>query len=124
MGIISPETLSVYQQRLRTNRGNGYIQPFGIGNPFSASQEELFPNHDCNNTGATGGLGSGQVTIDPPSAPPVQEGVFPLSIFPGADPSSPSTAFAGCTLAPNYPAQFGGLKVPLVDADPPYNTLP
>ena len=124
MGIISPETLSVYQQRLRTNRGNGYIQPFGIGNPFSASQEELFPSHDCNNTGATGGLGSGQVTINPASTPPVQEGQFPLSIFPGADPSSPTTAFAGCTLAPNYPAQFGGGRVPLVDADPPYNAIP
>jgi phospholipid/cholesterol/gamma-HCH transport system substrate-binding protein len=124
LGIISPETLSVHQQRLRTNRGNGYIQPFGIGNPFSASQEELFPSHDCNNTGATGGLGAGQVTINPPSAPPVQEGEFPLSIFPGADPSAPTTAFAGCTLAPNYPAQFGGGRVPLVDADPPYNTLP
>ena len=60
LGIISPETLSIHQQRLPTNRGNGYIQPFGIGNPFSASQNELFPSHDCDNTTASGGSGSGR----------------------------------------------------------------
>jgi ABC-type transporter Mla subunit MlaD len=124
LGIISPETLSVHQERLPTNRGNGYIQPFGIGNSFSANQEELFPNHDCDNTGATGGLGSGQVTRDPASTPSVHEGLFPLSVLTPTDPSQATTAYAACTLAPNYPAQFGGGRVPLIDADPPYNNLP
>ena len=122
LGIISPETLSIHQQRLPTNRGNGYIQPFGIGNPLSASQNELFPSHDCDNTTASGGRGSGQVTLSPASTPPQQEGTFPLSTAPG--PITPSTAYAACTLAPNYPAQFGGGRVPLIDADPPYNNLP
>ena len=53
-------------QRLATNRGNGYLLPYAIANPFSSSQGEVFPNHDCDNTGATGGLGSGQVTPGSP----------------------------------------------------------
>jgi virulence factor Mce-like protein len=122
LGIISPETLSVYSQRLPTNRGNGYIQPFGIANPFSSSQGELFAGHDCDNTGASGGLGSEQVSMDPASTPPPQEGAFPLSVAPG--PVTPTTAFAACTLAPSYPAIFGGNRVPIIDADPPYNGLP
>jgi ABC-type transporter Mla subunit MlaD len=122
MGIISPETLSIHAQRLQTNRGNGYIQPFGIGNPFSASQRELFASHDCDNTQATGGLGAGQVTANPPSTPPWQEGTFPLSVTPG--PITPEKAFAACTLAPAYPDVFGGNRVPIIDADPPYNGLP
>ena len=50
MTIFTAETLSVYQSRCATNRGNGYLQPFAIGNPYSSSQAEIFPNHDCNNT--------------------------------------------------------------------------
>jgi hypothetical protein len=34
------------------------------------------------------------------------------------------SAFAPCTLAPNWPAAFGGTRQPVVDADPPYNALP
>src|SRR3954452_13320532 len=50
MTIFNSETLSVYQNRLSTNRGNGYLQPFAIGNPYSSTQAEIFPSHDCNNT--------------------------------------------------------------------------
>src|SRR3954451_20351644 len=50
MTIFTSESLSIYQSRLNTNRGNGYLQPFAIGNPFSSAQGEIFPNHDCNNT--------------------------------------------------------------------------
>ena len=50
MTIFTSETLSIYPSRLTTNRGNGYLQPFAIGNPYSSSQNEIFPNHDCNNT--------------------------------------------------------------------------
>jgi ABC-type transporter Mla subunit MlaD len=126
MGVISPETLSIYPSRRVQNRGNGYIQPFGIGSAFSASQGELFPSHDCDNTGATGGLGSGQVTLNPPSNPPMQEGEGPLAGFPASTllPPQLGGAFAACTIAPDYPAEFGGAKVPIIDADPPYNGLP
>jgi len=124
MGNINYETLSIWPERARPNRGNGYLQPFAIGNPFSASQGELFPNHDCDNTGASGGLGSGQVTSSPPSNPPPQEGVFPASsqtataVIPGV------SAFVPCTLASDWPAAFGGTRQPIVEADPPYNALP
>jgi hypothetical protein len=159
-----PETLAVYANRLPTNRGNGYLRPFAIGNPFGASQEALFPSFDCGNTGATGGLGSGQVTPapnvygegGPPSNPPAREGRFPaatpsLPVFGGVggiftplppplggpgglltglpNPPDPldsafapcvlqTTAMGGSGLGANYPAEFGGGRLPQVLADP------
>lgn len=148
MTIFTSETLSVYQKRLNTNRGNGYLQPFAIGNPFSSTQGEIFPSHDCDNTSSfnatgsvTGGLGSGQVTRSPASTPPAEEsGQFPASsvvapvapnyvgpaplppLSPGPyDSANPSnngpSAFAPCTIAPNFPSLFGGGKVPEVLPD-------
>ncbi|MGA8217569.1 MAG: MlaD family protein [Solirubrobacterales bacterium] len=148
MTIFTSETLSIYQKRLNTNRGNGYLQPDAIGNPFSSSQGEIFPSHDCDNTSnfnatgsVTGGLGSGQVTRSPASTPPVEEsGQFPASslvtplapnyvgpasvppLVPGpynsASPSSNGpSAFAPCTIAPNFPSLFGGGKIPEVLPD-------
>jgi ABC-type transporter Mla subunit MlaD len=115
MSLFTAETLSIWQTRLNTNRGNGYLQPFvpgassggWIGNPFSNQNGEIFPSHDCLNTGATGGLGNGQVNAA--STPPSTEGQFP-------NPASP--AFAPCTIAPNFPAAFGGGVVPRVLPDP------
>jgi phospholipid/cholesterol/gamma-HCH transport system substrate-binding protein len=142
MTIFTNESLSVYPQRINTNRGNGYLQPFAIGSMFPTTQGEIFPSHDCNNTSnfsgggsVTGGLGSGQVTRSPASTPPASEsGQFPLSALvapltpsfiaptPDADatptpPGGPS-AFAPCTIAPNFPSAFGGGKIPEVLPDP------
>ena len=142
MTIFTNESLSIYPTRLDTNRGNGYLQPFAIGSYFPTTQGEIFPSHDCNNTSnfpgggsVTGGLGSGQVTRSPASTPPASEsGQFPLSslvapvtpsfIAPTPDatatptpPGGPS-AFAPCTIAPNFPAAFGGGKIPEVLSDP------
>jgi phospholipid/cholesterol/gamma-HCH transport system substrate-binding protein len=135
MGIINAESLSVWPTRLATNRGNGYLQPFAIGNPNSAHQGEIFPNHDCLNTNATGGLGNEQVTRDPASTPAPAFGVFPLSVgpaltpemygdnFPGGTAASPGPiAFAPCTLQSqsvgSFPAAFGGGDVPSILPDP------
>jgi phospholipid/cholesterol/gamma-HCH transport system substrate-binding protein len=144
MTIFTSETLSVYPQRLNTNRGNGYLQPFAIGSFFPTTQAEIFPDHDCDNTSSflgggsvTGGLGNGQVTSSPASSPPQSEsGQFPLSsitppltpsyINPNPSPNSNATtvppggpsAFAACTIAPNFPSIFGGGKVPEVLPDP------
>jgi phospholipid/cholesterol/gamma-HCH transport system substrate-binding protein len=141
MTIFTNESLSIYQQRLNTNRGNGYLQPFAIGSFLPTTQGEIFPSHDCNNTSnfplggaVTGGLGSGQVTKSPASSPPASEsGEFPLSSlvsplnssFVGpaegnANPLPPGgpSAFAPCTIAPNFPSAFGGGKVPQVLPDP------
>jgi len=164
--LASPEILSIYPNRIPQNRGNAYIQPpdqpgersqWGfIANPFSAQTGELFPNHDCDNTTATGGLGGGQVNHAVPSAargtrgttytgpfgdtppfgassPSQSEGIFPFSVLDPITitaltgvpvPPFPTAAFAGCTLAPNFPDEFGGTRTPVIDADPPYNTLP
>jgi phospholipid/cholesterol/gamma-HCH transport system substrate-binding protein len=128
MTIFTSETLSVYQKRLASNRGNGYLQPFAIGNPYSSSQGEIFPSHDCNNT-----FGGQPVTSNPPSSPPQTEsGQFPASSlvnpnvpqqvgthFPGypINPPGPS-AYAACTIAPDFPSVFGGGKIPEVLPDP------
>ncbi len=142
MTIFTSETLSIHQERLNTNRGNGYLQPFAIGSYFPTTQAEIFPSHDCDNTSTfplggsvTGGLGSGQVTRTPASSPPQSEsGQFPSSsivspvspafIAPTPDttanpvpPGGPS-AFAACTIAPNFPAAYGGGKIPIVSPDP------
>jgi phospholipid/cholesterol/gamma-HCH transport system substrate-binding protein len=144
MTIFTSESLSIHQQRLNTNRGNGYLQPFGIGSFFPTTQAEIFPSHDCDNTSnfpgggsVTGGLGNGQVTRTPASSPPQSEsGQFPLSsivspstpsyINPNPDPNSNAStlppggpsAFAACTIAPDFPSAFGGGKVPEVLPDP------
>jgi phospholipid/cholesterol/gamma-HCH transport system substrate-binding protein len=124
MTIFTAESLSVYPQRLATNRGNGYLQPFAIGNPYSSSQNEIFPGHDCDNT-----FGGQPVTHNPASSPPQEEsGQFPFSSL--VNPSSPSqvgpnmppatpgpSAYAACTIAPNFPSLFGGGKVPEVLPD-------
>jgi phospholipid/cholesterol/gamma-HCH transport system substrate-binding protein len=137
MTIFTAETLSLYQSRITTNRGNGYLQPFAIGSSFPSSQGEIFPNHDCNNT-----FGGQQVTYvphgsspPPGGAPQSESGQFPLSSLvtplstsyvahdseteastvPGAN--GPS-AYAGCTVAPNFPSVFGGGRIPEVRPDP------
>jgi phospholipid/cholesterol/gamma-HCH transport system substrate-binding protein len=127
MTIFTAESLAVYQNRLATNRGNGYLQPFAIGSPGPTQQSEIFPSHDCSNT-----FGGQQVTHDPPSSPPQEEsGQFPFSSienptvpqmvgsnFPGfpINPPGPS-AYAGCTDAPNFPSLFGGGKIPIINRD-------
>ena len=149
MTILTSESLSIYQRRLVTNRGNGYLQPFAIGSFFPTTQAEIFPSHDCNNTSnfvgggaTTGGFGNGQVTISPASDPPGSEsGQFPFSsttqpATPGfinenpdpnsnasATPNPPTppggpSAFAACTIAPNFPSMFGGGKIPIITRDP------
>jgi ABC-type transporter Mla subunit MlaD len=144
LSIFNSETLSIHPQRLATNRGNGYLLPGAIANPFSTSQGEVIPNHDCDNTGATGGLGSGQVTPGeagvPASTPPAQEGGYyplsnqigpteptmptpalppPLDFIPAGTPVGGSmAAFAPCTLQGDFPSIFGGGRIPYVTADP------
>lgn len=128
MTIFTAESASIYRNRLATNRGNGYLQPFAIGSFYPTTQAEIFPSHDCNNT-----FGGQPVTHSPPSSPAQEEsGQFPFSSvinptspnqvgpnFPGGTPASPGpSAYAACTIAPNFPSLFGGGKVPIVNRDP------
>jgi phospholipid/cholesterol/gamma-HCH transport system substrate-binding protein len=156
------ESLSVWSSRIRTNRGNGYLLPLSLASPNVADQGAVFPNFDCENTQATGGLGSGMVTPEPlpgpaggggpASTPPTQEGVYPFSsaVLPAlggatglfsdplfdplpdpletaletlpAAPTFEQTAFATCVTQTwalgNFPAAFGGGRLPQVLADP------
>ncbi|MDP9227891.1 MAG: MlaD family protein [Actinomycetota bacterium] len=148
MAILNAESVSVYPQRLATNRGNAYLLPGAIGNPISTTQDETFPSFDCANTGATGGIGSEQVTYPPAdgvgpeggfpgSTPPAQEG----GSYPGSNLVTPTSlpvpvlpapfdlpiggaqaAFAPCLLQPTamglFPAEFGGGDQPQILPDP------
>ena len=145
MTIFTSESLSIHQTRLNTNRGNGYLQPFAIGNLKSTTNDEIFPSHDCDNTLNNGDAGEIHYTssgagvhptgIGGPTVPPQSEsGMFPPSslvtplspafIAPFSDidanptpPGGPS-AYAACTVAPPYPSAFGGTVIPQVLPDP------
>jgi phospholipid/cholesterol/gamma-HCH transport system substrate-binding protein len=135
MTIFTSESLSVYQNRITTNRGNGYLQPFAIGSMRPTQNAEIFPSHDCNNT-----FGGHEVlripqgsTPTPGGAPQSESGQFPTSslvqpadptfVAPNSEvnatplpPGGPS-AYAGCTVAPNFPSIFGSGTIPEVLPD-------
>ena len=135
MTIFTSESLSVYQNRITTNRGNGYLQPFAIGSMVPTQNGEIFPGHDCNNT-----FGGHEVLYVPQghtpvagAAPQSESGQFPFSsiiqpsspnfVAPNSDvnanplpPGGPS-AYAACTVAPDFPSLFGGGKIPEITPD-------
>ncbi len=81
MTIFTAETLSIFQQRLNTNRGNGYLQPFAIGSYKPTTNAEIFPSHDCNNTFGgqevhytSSGAGVAPTGEGGPTSPPESEG--------------------------------------------------
>jgi phospholipid/cholesterol/gamma-HCH transport system substrate-binding protein len=135
MGMFTAEMLSIYQERLSTNRGNAYLQPFSIGDVKASQNAEVFENHDCTNTFNYPG-NNGEVTpgTNNGGIPVHQEesGQFPFSSienpmmphdvgpnYPGHSDSEPGPAsYAGCTIAPNWPSAFGGGQIPSVLPDP------
>ena len=48
ISYLSTESLSIMPERLAANRGNGYLQNYGITSRPAAG---IFPNFDCSNTG-------------------------------------------------------------------------
>ena len=48
ISYLSLESLTIQPERLETNRGNGYLQPYAI---TSEPGKGIFPNFDCDNTG-------------------------------------------------------------------------
>jgi hypothetical protein len=91
ISYLSGEGLSVYQQRLPTNRGNGYLQPRAL-NGKPTARAGIFPNFDCDPSGGERFRGDG-------GSPPVDE------------------AFAPCFVAPNFPREFGGGQAPDLHKD-------
>jgi phospholipid/cholesterol/gamma-HCH transport system substrate-binding protein len=140
MTIFTSETLSIYQNRLQTNRGNGYLSPTAIGNYKSSTNGEIFPSHDCNNTFGgqevhytSSGAGVTPTGEGGPTSPPQSEGgnfpfssilpvLSPSQIAPASDVDSPSilnsAAYAACTVQPSFPTAFGGSGIPQVLPDP------
>jgi phospholipid/cholesterol/gamma-HCH transport system substrate-binding protein len=91
LSYLSAEGLSVYQQRLPTNRGNGYLQPRAL-NDKPTARAGIFPNFDCDPSG-------GERFRDDGGSPPVDE------------------AFAPCFVAPDFGREFGGGRAPRVRQD-------
>ena len=142
--IFNSETLSIYRSAWPPTAATATCCRSRSATRSRQSQGEVFPSHDCDNTGATGGLGSGQVTPGqagvPASNPPAQEGGYyplsnqlqpttpsmpapalppPLNIIPGGTSIDGSmAAFAPCTLQSDFPSIFGGGRVPIVTRDP------
>lgn len=87
---LSAESLSVFPDRLPTNRGNGYLQPDFL-NPRAAAAG-IFPNFDCDPSDGERLKGDG-------GSPEVGPG------------------FAPCILSPDFP-DFGGGKFPNLTRDP------
>ena len=114
LGYISQESLAVYPNRLKENRGNGYLQPYNqIVDQGLAASKGIFPDFDCDNTGGPRSPGDG-------GSPPVssQEDPLPATpnpILPGQFTRNP---FAPCFVAPKFPSEFGGGQSPQVTADP------
>jgi ABC-type transporter Mla subunit MlaD len=89
---ISADTLSVYPQRLATNRGNAYVPRLSLNDRVSA-EAGIFPNFDCKPSG-------GERFADDGGSPPVGPG------------------FAPCFVAEPFSSEFGGKQAPNLFADP------
>jgi phospholipid/cholesterol/gamma-HCH transport system substrate-binding protein len=107
---FSPESLSIYPNRLNTNRGNAYFPPnflLAQGSP----RKGIFPNWDCKNLDYSNPFASSQPTDeDPLVSGQTRAGVN------GGNP--PGVGFAPCFIEKNNPAKFGGKALPQITAEP------
>lgn len=88
-----PESVTVYRDRLPTDRGNSYYTPLGLSEPPAKLGQFLIPPEwDCNNTGAAGDG----------SLPPKEGG---------------TDAAPGCWVQPNIPFQGHNTHFPFVRPD-------
>jgi phospholipid/cholesterol/gamma-HCH transport system substrate-binding protein len=97
LGYTSAESLSVYPNRLDTNRGNGYPQPNSLTG-YEAHVHAIFPNFDCKNTDFS-------ETSHDPDEDPVNN-------------HPPDPAFANCFIQDDFPNEFGGGRAPNLFSDP------
>ncbi len=72
LGYTSQESLSIWPQRLSTNRGNGYPQPNALAG-YQATKHGIFPNFDCKPSG-------GELNNKPPD--PTNANCFVAPKFP------------------------------------------
>jgi ABC-type transporter Mla subunit MlaD len=88
---LGAETLSIYPQRLDTNRGNAYLHPRALNRQESA-RAGIFPNFDCGPSGQRRAGDGGSPEVGP--------------------------SFAPCIVAGHFPSVFGGKRAPNLFADP------
>ena len=110
MSHLSTESLSIWENRLSTNRGNAYLAP---GILSTAASEGVVPSFDCKNTDyRPGSTPSDEDEAHNDQAPPsdVNNG------------NPPSATFAPCIIQGAFPnsvfGNFGGERAPQVFADP------
>ncbi len=114
LGYVGQEALSIYPQRLATNRGNGYLAP-GDLNSFTSARSGIFPNFDCRNTD----YGPGSTD---PDEDEIRSGQSVPGINGGNPPGSEPEQFAPCFVTPDFPGipgdDFGTGRFPTVFQDP------
>ena len=105
---LSTESLSIWQNRLPTNRGNGYPGPNYLGS-LQAGENTMFENFDCKNTDYSP-TGTGGNTDENPV------GYLEPAASSGAE-ADQDNHFAPCNIQ-SSPAIFGGGRAPNVFALP------
>jgi phospholipid/cholesterol/gamma-HCH transport system substrate-binding protein len=108
---ISTETLSIWPQRLRTNRGNTYLAPGALSR---IATDGIFPNFDCKNTDYAPGPASAQDTDEQEILP----GQKIPDVNGGNPPGTTPTQFAPCFVRHTFPGGFGDGRAPEVFQDP------
>jgi ABC-type transporter Mla subunit MlaD len=114
LGYIGQEALSIYPQRLATNRGSGYMAP-GDLNSYTSAVNGIFPNFDCRNT-----------DYGPGSTDPDEDQIKPGQSVPGVNNGNPPGAtpqqFAPCFVRDDFPGppgdDFGTGRAPTLFQDP------
>jgi phospholipid/cholesterol/gamma-HCH transport system substrate-binding protein len=110
MGHLSTESLSIWENRLSTNRGNAYLAP---GILSRAASDGVVPSFDCKNTDYRPGS-------TPSDEDEARNNQAPPSDVNNGNP--PSATFAPCVIQGAFPnsefGNFGGERAPQVFADP------
>ena len=107
LSIVNNESLSLYPNRIATNRGHGYIRD-GVLNGYEASISGIFPNFDCKNTDYSSGGGGD----------PDEDEIRPGQSVPGVNGGNPpSPSFAPCIVQKDF-GSYGGERNPALFRDP------
>ena len=107
--LLNTETLSLWPNRLATNRGHGYL-PHGVLNGYALTRNGIFPQYDCKNTDYSAA-----------SQNPDEDEIRRDQSVPGVNNGQPpSASFAPCYVLDQFPGggRFGEERAPMVFTDP------
>jgi len=114
LSYTSPETLSVWPNRLDTNRGSGYLAPNAL-NSYQAAQAGIFPEFDCRNTDYQPGTTESDPEARDENTFTWRDHHTPSDVNEG---NGTTVSFAPCVIQPDYPSVFGGERFPQLYSDP------